>query len=72
MNGTRDSHTKWSKSERERSIWYHLLWNLKYGVDDPICKTETGDGCGEQTCDCQGKGEGNGMDRDLGFSGCKL
>ena len=26
LDGTRDSHTKWSKSEREtNTIWYHLL-----------------------------------------------
>ena len=38
MNGTRDSHTKRSTSERERQISYDItyLWNLKYGTDDPI------------------------------------
>ena len=24
MNGPRDYHIKWGKSERERQIWYHL------------------------------------------------
>ena len=32
MDGTRDSHTKWSKSEREKKIPYDItyIWNLKY------------------------------------------
>ena len=43
MDATRDSHTKWSNPERERRITYDIthMWNLKYGTDEPICKTET-------------------------------
>ena len=43
MNATRDYHTKWSKSERERQIPYDIIymWNLKYGTDEPIYKIET-------------------------------
>ena len=43
MDGTRESHAKWAKSERERKIPYDMtyMWNLKYGTDDPIYKTET-------------------------------
>ena len=70
------------KSERERQIPYDItcMWNLKYGTDDPIYKTETYHGQGEQTC---GQGWGRewdgwgvwclgmqtvtpGMDRELG------
>ena len=42
MGGPRDSHTKWSKSERKRQISYDIiyLWNLKYGTGDPVDKTE--------------------------------
>ena len=31
MDGPRDHHTKWSKSERERQISYDItyMWNLK-------------------------------------------
>ena len=31
MNGPRDYHTKWSKSDRERQILYDItyMWNLK-------------------------------------------
>ena len=31
------------------------MWNLKYGTNDPIYKTETKHG--EQTCGCQGRRE---------------
>ena len=43
MDVTRDHHTKWSKSERERQITYDItsMWNLKYGTNEPIYKTET-------------------------------
>ena len=42
MDATRDYHTKWSKSERERQITYDItMWNLKYGTNEPIYKTET-------------------------------
>ena len=42
MDATRDYHTQWSKSERERQIPYDItyMWNLKYGTNEPICKTE--------------------------------
>ena len=32
-----------SKSERERQIPYEItyMWNLKYGTNEPIYKTET-------------------------------
>ena len=34
MDGTRDSHTKWSKSEREKQIPYDItyIWNLIYST----------------------------------------
>ena len=43
MDATRDDHTKWSKSERERQIPYDItyMWNLKYGTNEPIYETET-------------------------------
>ena len=56
MGTTRDSHTKRSKSERERQIPYDntYMWNLKYGTDESIYKTETDSQHGEQTCGGQG------------------
>ena len=32
------------------------MWNIKYGTDDLIYKTETDQGHGEQACGCQGEG----------------
>ena len=46
MDATRDYHTKWSKSERQRQIPYGIayLWNLKYDTSEPIYETETKSG----------------------------
>ena len=43
MDATRDSHTKWSQSERERQILYDItyMWNLKYGTNELMFETET-------------------------------
>ena len=42
MNGPRDYHTKWSKSDRERQISYDItyMWRLKYDINEFIHKTE--------------------------------
>ena len=58
MDATRDSHTRQSKSEREKQIPYDItyMWNLKYGKNNPIYKTEIDHDHGEQTCICQGGG----------------
>ena len=42
MNGPRDYHTKWSKSETERQIPHDItyIWNLKYDTNELIYKTE--------------------------------
>ena len=43
MDATKDSHTKWTKSERERQIPYGItyMWDLKQGTNEPILRTET-------------------------------
>ena len=42
MDGPRDYHTKWIKSERERQILYiTYMWNLKYDRNELIYETET-------------------------------
>ena len=40
---TRDDHTKWSKSERERQIPYDItyMWNLKYNTNEPHHGTDS-------------------------------
>ena len=42
MDGTRDSHTEWSKSERERQTPYDItyIWNLIYGTNEPFHRKE--------------------------------
>ena len=42
MDGSRDYHTIWSKSERERQISYVNtdMWNLKYDTNELIYETE--------------------------------
>ena len=43
MDGPRNYHTKWSKSERERQIPYNItyMWNLKYDTNELIYETKT-------------------------------
>ena len=43
VDATRDYHTKWSKSERERQIPYDItyMWNLKYHTNQRIYETKT-------------------------------
>ena len=40
MDGTRDYHTKWSKSDRERQILYYIpyMWNLQNNTSEFIDK----------------------------------
>ena len=42
MDVTRENHANCSQSERERQIMYGVtyMWNLKYGTNKPIYKTE--------------------------------
>lgn len=56
-----ETHTKWSKSERERQTLYDItyIWNLIYGINEPFNRKET-HGLREQTCGCQEGGGGVG------------
>ena len=42
MDGPRDCHTEWSKSEKEKHTLYINAdkWNLENSTDDIICKIE--------------------------------
>ena len=66
------SHTKWNKSERERQKYPMIshIWNLIFGTNEPFHWKEN-HGLGEQTCGCQGRGGGSGMDGEFGIRGCK-
>ena len=63
MDGSRNHHTKWSKSERKRQIPYDItyMWNLKYNTNEHVYETKP-HRHGEQTCGFQG-GEGIGEGR---------
>ena len=63
MVGTRDSHTKRSKSEREWQIPYDItcIWNLTYSTNEPFHRKEN-----------HGGGGGSGMDWEFGVNKCKL
>ena len=43
MDGPRDCHAEWSKSEREKQVPYDItyMWNLKYNTNELIHETET-------------------------------
>ena len=72
MDGTRDSRTKWSKSERQRQIYdITSIWNLIYGTNESFQRKEN-HGPGEQICGCQGGKRRSGMHREFGINRCKL
>ena len=55
MDGTRDSHIKRSKLERQIPYDITYIWNLIYGTNEPFHRKEN-HGHGEQTCVCQAGG----------------
>ena len=61
-----------SQKEKDR---HHMIsficWSLKYGTDDPVHKTETDHGHGEQTYGCHGGRGGSAMDQEFEAGGCK-
>ena len=56
MDTTRDSHTKWSKSERESQVPYDItyMWNLKYAQMNLSTKEKQTHRHRGQTCGYQG------------------
>ena len=48
------------------------MWNLKYGINEPIYRKKQTQGHGEQTCGFRGGGGGSGIDWEFGVSRCKL
>ena len=57
MYANRYSHSKWSKSERERQIPHDIayMWNLKYGTAQINLSIKQIHRHREQTCVCQGE-----------------
>ena len=56
MDETRHSHTKGSKSERDRQIPYDItyFWNLIYGTNEPTYKTQRDSQTQRTDLCCQG------------------
>ena len=71
MDGIRDSHIEWSKSERQIPYDSTNIWNLIYGTNDPFHRKKTL-ALGEQTWCCQRGGRGSGMDWESVVNRCKL
>ena len=68
MDATRNYHTKWSKSERERQIPYDItyMWSLKLAQMNLFTKQKQIHRHRAQTCGCQGgRGEGVGWTGSL-------
>ena len=40
MDGLRDDHAKWSKTEKDKYHISLIMWNLKYDTNELIYKTE--------------------------------
>ena len=56
---------------RKRKKYY--MWNLKFGPNEPIYRTEIDHGQGEKTFGCWGAGGGgSGMEKEFQVSRCKL
>ena len=45
VDASRDCHTEWSKSEREKQISYSnaYMWNLENGTDEPVLQSRNWD-----------------------------
>ena len=64
------SEVKSQRGQIPHGIFY--MWNIKYGTNDPIHKTETERGQGEQACGCQGEKGGSGRNGKSGVGRYKL
>ena len=62
-------------SEDRKKCKYHMIaltWNLKYGTDEPICRTETDSWTWRADLWLPSGRERSGMDWEFGVSKCKL
>ena len=48
------------------------MWNLKYGKNEPICRTETDSDIENKLVDGKREEGGSRMDGDFGVGRCKL
>ena len=68
MDGTRDSHPEWSKSEEERQIPYDItyIWNLIYGTNELSTEKKIMN-LENRLMAAKGEGEGVGWTGNLGL-----
>ena len=68
MDATRDSHTKWRKSERERQIPYDIMYvqNLKYGTNLNLSAEQKQTNMENRLVIAKGEGKGEGWTGSLG------
>ena len=70
MDATTDCyHIKWSKSEGKRQIPYDIIymWNLKYGINEPIYTIEADSDLQNRLVVAKGEWEGEGWTESLGL-----
>ena len=73
VDGSRDCHTEWSKSEREKNISYinACMWNLEKWYRWTGLQGRNRQRCREQTCTPKGEnggdGGGGGMNWEIGI-----
>ena len=67
MDGSRDCHAEWSKSDREGKISYGIpyMWNLKINDIDELIKQKETHWLREWTYDCWWEGWGDGIVRQF-------
>ena len=69
MDGPRDYHTKWNKSERKTNIiQYYLWWNLKDKTNEPIYNRNRLTNIENRLLFASGEVNGGGMDREFEIS----
>ena len=58
MDGPRDFHTKWRKSDKDRQILYDIayMWNLKNDTNELIHRTDIDSRHKKQTMVTKGEG----------------
>ena len=73
MEASRNYHTKWIMSERERQIPYDItyMWTLKYDTNEPIYESEIESGTQNRLV-IAGVGGRREMDWEFGISKGKL
>ena len=74
MDGTRDYHTKWSKSDKDKYCMISLISGIQKVMLTNLCaKQKQTHRHRDQTCRCPGRGGGWGREGwEFGISRCKL